>query len=1288
MTQAHPLPRSPASGAAPGLPDCMRRDRARLARLRKSGRDREFEKLYEASSRLRRVRAAGVPALRFDEGLPITRKKAEIEKALRDHQVIVVCGETGSGKSTQIPKFCLEIGRGIDGLIGHTQPRRVAARSIAGRLAEELGSDVGAHAGYKFRFAEQLSEQTYIKVLTDGMLLAELESDRRLDQYDTLIIDEAHERSLNIDFLLGVLKRLLPRRPDLRVVITSATIDPAKFSGFFDDAPVIEVSGRSYPVEIRYRPFDHVGVDADERSLEVALLHAVDELMREKPGDILVFLPGELHIHKTADLLRRKHYRNTEILPLYARLSAQEQQRVFRPGAARRIVLATNVAETSITVPGIRYVVDTGLARVSRYRPAGQVQALPIEPVSQASARQRAGRCGREADGICIRLYDEKDFESRDEYTAPEVRRTSLASVILTMHNLRLGEVESFPFIEPPPERMVKAGYRLLEELGAVDEGHRLTRIGKRLARIPADPRIGRMLLAAGDYNCASEVLTIAAALSIQDPRDYPADSRQRARQVHAACRHDKSDFLSLLLLWERYRRETRDLSRRQRTRYCRERFLSVARMREWRDVRDQLKAVARELGIPLNNAAAPEADVHRALLTGLLGNIATRNADNEYLGTRGKKLFIHPSSVLFKSKPKWLMCAELVQTRKLYARTAAVIEPAWPEQPAGHLVKKQYLEPYWDPKRGEVMAAEQVTLFGLTLVKGRKVRFSRIDPQASRQVFIRQAVVTGGIEPAPEFLSHNAKLLDDAEEIERRTRRRGIVMDDERLFEFYDHRLPADVRDVRSLRRWLANAPQERLRALHLDPESARSGALDADYPERFPEHLEVNNNRLALRYRFEPGHPYDGVTVSVPAALAGQLRAERLGWLVPGMRVEKMTALIKALPKPLRRGLGAASEAAFTCLRHMRPRGSESLPACMSRTLKEQKPIEIPANAWDEAALPDHLRMNIEVTDAGGEVLAYGRDLEDLQTRVAQLVDDAGAAEDQAPAWIGVGFRDWPFEDLPQTVEYRRSGVHLRSHVALRDDGDSVAVVLYDRIEDAREHMALAVARLLRLRLAARLKYLDRNLPRADRMCLNFASVGSCSALKRDIIDAALSRAAPGDPWCIRSRPRFEKVLAAAGEALVPAAAAICETVAPALERLRDCLGRLDALPSVSRTDVAQQLDLLVFPGFVCYTPAGQLEHFDRYLEGVQKRISRCLDNPQRDLERMQKIQAFWKPLLLEYPPPPDPVPRELRELRWMLEEFRISLFAQELKTARPVSEKRLQEQWRRWQASKQKS
>lgn len=1263
----------------------MLRDRRRLKKLRETGRKREFERLLTSSSDLRRSRADRVPTFRYDPDLPITQRIPDIQDAIRNNQVVVVCGETGSGKSTQLPKLCLEMGRGIDGFIGHTQPRRVAARAIAERLSEELGDEVGGHAGYKFRFAEQVGDKTYIKVVTDGTLLAELENDRRLEHYDTLIIDEAHERSLNIDFLLGVVKRLLPRRPDLRVIITSATIDPERFSRYFDGAPVIEVSGRTYPVELRYRPFDDRDGDAGERNLEVALIHAVDELLREGTGDILVFLPGEFHIHKTAGLLRRKHYRGAEILPLYARLSTKDQQRIFRPGGARRIVLATNVAETSITVPGIRYVVDSGLARISRYRPTRQVQALPVEPVSQASAKQRAGRCGREADGVCIRLYSEADYESREAFTPPEVQRTSLASVILAMHNLHLGAVERFPFIEPPPERMVKAGYRLLEELGAIDGERRLTRTGKRLARIPADPRVGRMLLAAGEYRCANEVLTIAAALSIQDPRERPAEAKEKARQAHAAYQHGKSDFLSLLNLWETYRRETREFSHRRRARYCRERFLSASRMREWRNVRDQLRRIARELNIRINDRPASVPAVHKALLTGLLGNIAQRHVENEYLGTQGKKLFIHPSSSQFKARPRWLVCAELVQTTKLYARTVAAIDPRWAEQPAAHLVKREYLEPYWDAKRGEVMAREQVSLYGLTLLRGRRTRLAPVDPATSHQVFIRQALVPGNVEPAPDFLRHNLALLGKADELEQRLRRRGLTIDDERLFEFYDQRLPSDLCDLHGLDKWMQGASAAQLQALRLDEDTVRPPAGDDDHLERFPGHLEINGNRLALRYRFEPGHPGDGVTLAVPAPLVPQLDGDRLSWLVPGLLADKITALIKALPKALRRGIGPAPDAALLCLKQMNPRDDEGLTPCLSRTLSEHRGVDISPEDWDEASLPVHLRMNIEVIDTAGEVIDRDRDLAALQKRLAESGLPEDLEEEGRPSWVRDGLKDWSFDDLPEAVDYRRSGINLRAYPALEDRGDSVAIELYDRERSARDCMAAGIRRLLRLKLAGRITYLRKNLPDAERMCLNFAGIGSCAGLKDDIINAALARASDADPWEIRSRGRFEAELETVDGKLVPEATEICGTLAPALDSLRRCTSGLQDLSGDSRTDIAQQLDLLVFPGFVSYTPRDQLGHIDRYLKGIGKRIERCRENPERDLARMERVRGFWKRLLMEYPPPPDPVPDELSDFRWLLEEFRISVFAQELKTARPVSEKRLEEQWRTYHESR---
>lgn len=792
------------------------------------------------------------------------------------------------------------------------------------------------------------------------------------------------------------------------------------------------------------------------------------------------------------------------------------------------------------------------------------------------------------------------------------------------------------------------------------------------------------MLLAAGEHGCASEVLTIAAALSVQDPRDFPADHLEQARQAHAVDRHEKSDFLGLLNLWQRYRRATRELSRRQRTRWCREHFLSGVRMREWRNVRDQLNSIARELKIPINKSPAPEAAVHKALLTGLLGNIARRHTDNEYLGTQGKKLYIHRGSALFKTKPKWLMCAELVHTGRLYARTVAAIDPAWVETPASHLVKRQYLDPYWDARRGEVRAKEQVTLYGLTLVQGRRVRYARVDPVESREIFIRQALVPGDVEPPPDFLRHNLEMIQRAAEIEHRERRRGVVIDDERLADFYRRRLPADVCDMRSLAVWLKSASRESVQALYLDEETARPGPLDEHYPDRFPDHIEVSGNRLPLRYRFEPGHPYDGVTLSVPAPLVGQLPAERLSWLVPGLLVEKMTALIRALPKDTRRALGPANDAAFFCLQHMAPRDDESLTQCMSRTFREERGIRVPVEQWDETALQPHLRMNVEVTDSAGEVLAHGRDPAALRERIADAAPMHETDNEPLPSWVKSGLTAWTIDKLPESIEHRRAGVKLRSFVALQDDGDSVSVALYDREVEAREAMAAGVGRLLRLQAADRLKYLRRNLPQIDRMCLNFAAVGSCEALRRDIIDASVARACTTDPWRIRSRAAFDAEADRLRQRIVPVSAEICRTLAPALELLRKCLTSLDTLPAESRNDIAQQLDLLVFPGFVAYTPTERLDSLQRYLHGVRKRIERCPGNPRQDAARLQRIAGYWNRLLLEYPPPPDPVPPELFEFRWMLEEFRISVFAQELGTAQPVSEKRLDEQWDRYRRS----
>ncbi len=1261
----------------------MRRDRLRLqqrARRLRAGADPAalLRALAQAQDRYQR-RLAGRPAVAFDDTLPIAARRAEIEATVREHQVVVVCGETGSGKSTQLPKICLALGRGKRGFIGHTQPRRIAARSIAVRLAAELHSAPGHAVGHKMRFSDNVSEDTCIKVVTDGMLLSEVEHDRRLDQYDTLIIDEAHERSLNIDFLLGYLRQLLPRRPDLKLIITSATIDPLGFSRHFDGAPVIEVSGRTYPVEVRYRPLAETDSDRRERQVEVGILKAVDELSAAGPGDILVFLPGERDIRNTAELLRKRRLANTEILPLYARLSSLEQQRIFQPHGGRRIILATNVAETSLTVPGIRYVVDSGLARISRYRPGRQVQALPIEAVSQASADQRKGRCGRTADGICIRLYAETDYAQRPRFTEPEVLRTSLAGVILRMAHLRLGDPAEFPFLDPPTERLINDGYRLLEELAAVDDRRRLTGVGRKLARLPVDPRIGRMLLAAGEQGALAEVLTIAAALSIQDPREYPAQVREQARALHQRYLEPGSDFLSLLKLWSDYHRETKGLNQRRQRNYCRDNLLSYVRMREWMDVRNQLAQLVRELHLTVNARPASAAAIHRSLLAGLLGNIACAHERHEYLGTRGKKLFIHPRSSLFKASPKWFMAAELVDTERLYAHMVAAIQPQWAEQLAPQLVRRQYLEPHWEKRRGEVVAFEQVTLFGLTLVSRRQAHYGAVAPAAARAIFIRAALVAGELGVDAGFLRHNRGLVAQLEELEHKSRRRDVLVSEEQQFTFYDTRVPADVFTARAFHSWRRAAERDQPRCLFMNHEDLMQHDAAAISAERFPDHLEVGANRLALVYHFEPGHINDGVTVRVPLPLLRQLPNQVFTWLVPGLRLEKIIALIKSLPKPQRRHFVPAPDVAERALALLPDADAgASMESALERALHQLAGNRPEALSWDTGKLPLHLKMNFAAIDADGAVIDSDRDLAALQRRLAHRVVPSTAPADTDHGMARKGIRSWDLGNLPQALQRVQQGVKVERYPALVDDTDSVAIRLYADPGEAETAHRTGVRRLLMLALPQHSRFLRKNLPQLQRMCLHFSTAGDCAQLRQDIVDATLDRVIGGE--LPRDQAAFQRCTERARSGLMTEANELCALLDGALEQYHTCRGHLDAAPAAARRDIDAQLSWLLYPGFVTHTPAQWLCHYPRYLNAVLARLQRLAHAASRDSQRMQLFEPWWQRLLTLAPEPRAELPPPLSEYRWLLEEYRVSLFAQELKTAVPVSPQRLQRAWQR--------
>jgi ATP-dependent helicase HrpA len=1226
-------------------------------------------------------RRAGMPQLRYPPALPVSQRRDEILAAIRDHQVVVVAGETGSGKTTQLPKLCLELGRGVQAMIGHTQPRRLAARTVAERIAAELATPLGGAVGYKVRFTDQVGENTLVKLMTDGILLAEVQHDRLLRQYDTLIVDEAHERSLNVDFLLGYLKRLLPRRPDLKVVVTSATIDPQRLSRHFDDAPVVEVSGRVYPVEVRYRPVVDDAGDAD-RDQTQAICDAVDELTAEGPGDILVFLSGEREIRDTADALRQQRRRDTEVLPLYARLSAAEQHRVFQPHPGRRIVLATNVAETSLTVPGIRYVVDPGTARISRYSHRTKVQRLPIEPISQASANQRKGRCGRTADGICIRLYAEQDFLSRPEFTEPEILRTNLASVILQMTSLGLGDVAAFPFVDAPDRRSVKDGVRLLEELGALGPDakpgrRRLTPLGRQLAQLPVDPRLARMVVEADRHGCLREVLVVAAALSIQDPRERPADRQQAAAEQHARFADQDSDFQAYLNLWQYLRERQKQLSSSQFRRLCRAEYLHYLRVREWQDLYGQLRQVVKAIGLSLNSAPGDRHQVHLSILAGLLSHLGLKDGErHEYLGARGARFAISPGSALFRRQPRWVMAAELVETSRLWAHTVARVEPEWAEALAGHLVRRGYGEPRWEPTRGAVLADERVTLFGLPIVARRQVNYGRIDPRRSRELFIRRALVEGDWQTRHRFFHDNRRLLQEVEDLEDRARRRDLLVDDEALFGFYDQRLGQEVVSARHFDSWWKRIERDHPDLLDFEKSMLlRQGADGVDQRD-YPDEWRQDGLTLRLSYQFEPGADADGVTVHVPLAVLNQLTGGGFQWQVPGLREELVTALLRSLPKPLRRDLVPAADHARAVLERLRPR-EEPLLEALSRELQRSTGVVVPADGWRLHRVPDHLKVTFRVLDADGGILAEGKDLEALKLRLRGRMRAALAAAGDGGERRGL--RDWSFGTLPRTVESRRDGRLLRAYPALVDEGDSVAVRMLESEAEQRRAMWRGTRRLLLLQAPSPVRFVLGRLPGGAKLTLSRYPHGSATELFDDCIACAVDALVAGHggpPWdqegFARLREAVRARLQAAALEVVGEVARVLEAAGEVQERLR---ATTDPALATALEDVRAQLAELVYPGFVAATGRRRLPDLPRYLRAAARRLERLPRDPQGDRERMLTVQRLRRSHqeLVDRPAGDRPAPEALEELRWMLEELRVSYFAQQLGTPYPVSEQR---------------
>ena len=1244
----------------------------------------------EKSLKRRQMRALNLPNPQFSDDLPVSTRREDIAAAITANQVVIVAGETGSGKTTQLPKICLSLGRGVSGLIGCTQPRRIAARTIANRVASELSSPLGHAVGYKVRFSDRLSAETYIKFMTDGILLAETQSDRFLEAYDTLIIDEAHERSLNIDFLLGYLKRLLSKRPDLKVIITSATIDTQRFSAHFDNAPIIEVSGRAYPIELRYRPLSGDEEEKD-RNLIQGILDAVDEVTQHtRHDDMLIFLSGERDIRDTAEALRKHSLHHAEILPLYARLSAAEQNRVFAPGKQQRIVLATNVAETSLTVPGIKAVIDSGLARISRYSIRNKVQRLPIEEISRSNADQRKGRCGRIAPGLCIRLYSEDNYNLRSEFTVPEILRTSLASVILQMLSLRLGDIEDFPFIEPPTAKMINDGFNLLTEFGAVDYKQQLTQIGWQLSQLPIDPRIGRMILAAKQQNCLTEVLIIASALSIQDPRERPMDAKQSADMAHKKFTDERSDFLSYLKIWHFYHEQAKHLSKNKLRHLCHDNFLSYLRMREWKDIHQQLQNFVKEKGWKVNKIEGSYDEIHRALLMGLLGNIAfkiesdkktKKQSADEYLGARNTKPYLFPGSILFKKQPKWIMAAELVETTRLYARCVANIKPDWIETAAGNLCQHHYFEPHWEKRRAQVGAYEKVTLYGLTLVAKRKINYGPIDPKLSREIFIRSALVEGEYSSKAAFFQHNRELFNEIEALEHKSRRQDILVDEEQIYVFYDERIPEGIYNGKAFEKWLK---QKESNFLFLSREDLMKHAGDSITAQSFPDNLFINGMGLPLSYHFEPGHERDGVTVDIPLALLNQLTQEPFEWLVPGLLEEKIIALLRSMPKSLRKSFVPVPDVARNAVETLnkplvtfREGGSfleypkDFLIDALTKYCHRFLGKPLPAVVW--GTISPHFLINFQLIDNDNKYLDMGRDLIALREKwgsVASTECRREVANDSALEKDNL--TTWDFGDLPVQVSLNINGVTVQGFPTLVDKESHVSLCILDNPNTAKEQFRGGIRRFFLLGLPT--KKLIKQMP-INHICLQYMKIGKCEELKKDMLIAIVDSIFLVEPLP-STQADFEQRLAEGKKCLMTVTNDYARQLERVLKEYNTLSQKLSKHTSTT-LEIKQHVKHLIYNGFVKEISLTQLKQLPRYLKAVQLRLDRLEHDPQKDNRKAVQMAPLWD-TYWQHRAECKVLQPKLIEFRWMLEELRVSLFAQELKTAYPVSVQRLEKFW----------
>ena len=1259
----------------------MIRDRFKLNRQwQQHGMSKRLDQRLQESKALADQRRENAPAVRYPEILPVSDRVDDIKQAICDHQVIILAGETGSGKTTQIPKICLDLGRGIYGTIGHTQPRRVAVRTVSARLAEEMDVTLGEQVGYQIRFSDRSKAISQVKVMTDGVLLAETQHDRFLENYDTLIIDEAHERSLNIDFLIGYIKRILPKRPDLKIIITSATIDLDRFSDHFKQAPVIEVSGRTYPVEVCYRPLvdQEKREDSDERMYK-GVLNALDEIRvleraQGSPGGVLIFLSGEREIRELALLIKRSSQFKGELLPLYGRLSNSEQNRVFAPVRQSRIVLATNVAETSLTVPGIRYVIDTGLARISRYSVNSKVQRLPIEPISRASAEQRKGRCGRVSAGVCFRLYSEEDFLARPEFTTPEILRTNLAAVLLQMLKLRLGDAARFPFIERPEQRQVNDGFMLLHELAAVDDQRSLSKTGRQIAEFPIDLRLARIILEARRFGCLTEILVIVSALSIQDPRERPQDAQQKADLRHRAWRHEQSDFMDYWNLWVEYEALRQESTQGQLRRYCRANFLSFLRMREWRDIHTQLLLVCRAQDYKFNHEAADYTSIHRAILAGFLGQIAQKSVSTDYTGARNRHYHVFPASSQFKRKPKWIVAASLVETSRLFARTVAEIDVRWIEPIAEHLVKRRYFEPYFAESQGQVLCHEELTLYGLVIQKRRVTDYALIDPIEAREIFITEALVSQKLEGDFPFLKANQALIEEIEVLESKSRKRDLLVDHKVLFEFYDEALPETLCTAMDLGRLLGNQQQFQKRLLLTQSNLLQRQIEVSD--ELYPDSLKVGGNELKLAYQFKPSEPTDGVSVDVPVSLLRQVPREKLDWLIPGLLREKCLALIRSLPKSLRKNFVPAPQYADLVLEKLQADQGRSLQEALADSLFRLSGVRIAVTDFNEQRLDQHLAMLIRILGEDGEILGMGRDLDALINDHAPM-QTAGLLRASQHDLEQSGLVDWSFDDLPDDIMLEQGGVNIQGFPALVDQQDAVAIQIFDQKRDAEFAHEQGSLRLIMLQLQDQQKYLNRNIVDFDSLALFYATRGSKPALLEDMVEAVFRITLLEGRSPIRSRQVFQDRLALR-QNLFDTANRISGLLLDVLQRANAIESRLGQFTDKQWLKVAEdlrrQMNFLFRAGFLRRISFHWLSQYTRYLKAIEYRLEKLGGGFSRDEQRMQHLKVFEDRLATLG----SADLQQKMQFSWLLQEYRVSVFAQSLGTVVPVSEKRLEKAW----------